>query len=101
MLLLLDVLFDDRERRTAHGSDEIAMGPKRWQTASEPPEFLPEHPGGIPLHQPDEAMDAKLRINLYEQVYVVWHDFQLENFGASFIGHLLKNCLQADPVIRF
>ena len=40
-------------------------------------------------------MDTELRINLNKQVYVVGHDFELDQFRSGFGDDVLKDLLEA------
>lgn len=39
-------------------------------------------------------VDSELRINLNQQMYMVWHDFHFKDFGVYFGGGLLDQLLQ-------
>src|SRR5215475_5826530 len=78
VLLVLDVLLDDRQRRPADSRDEIAVGPQRRQAALQPREFLSQEPRRSSFDQLDEPVNAELRVAFDQQVNVVGHNLDLK-----------------------
>ncbi len=81
--LVLDVLFDDFQRRSADRADKKRTGPQRQHMAFEDWELLPQQPGTAPFQLLDQPVDPELWIHLHQQVYVIGHDF-----------HFYHGCLQ-------
>src|SRR5713101_7784455 len=92
--LVLDVLFDDFQRRTAHGGDKIGVRPQRGQSRLEPGIFLTQEPRRTALDLAYQAMNAVLRIDFHQEMHVIGHDFQLEQlcmrFGADTLYNIFK-----------
>jgi hypothetical protein len=93
-LLVFDVLLDDSQWRTAHRAHEIRVSPERRESAPELRKIPPEQPRGSALDCLDELVDSELRINLDEQVDVVWHDLDLDQFGFGLRHDFGDDCLE-------
>ena len=50
--------------------------------------------GTAPLHQPDQAVDAKLGIDLDQTVNVIRHDFHFDDVRLALLRHFAKDGLQ-------
>ena len=81
MLLLLNVLLDDRKRRTADGAHEVRIGPERWQLLFQHRKLLPQHARGATFEQANQAMNPKLGVALNKQMHMVGHDFEAYDLG--------------------
>src|ERR1700704_4898570 len=107
-LLLLDVAFDDRQRRTAHGGHEVSVGPQRGNPRRQPGELFPQHARGASLDGLDQLVHPVLRVDLDEKVHVVEHGFGLHQPRSflvdNFPDDLFEACLPAsadDPAPVF
>ncbi len=89
--LVLDVLLDDRERRTSHRTHEIAVCPQRRQFALQDRKLLTQKARGTAFDEPDEPMNAELRITLDQQMHMIGHHFQTQDFGLMLRTQLLND----------
>jgi hypothetical protein len=101
--LLLDVLADDAQRRTAAGRGEVGRGPQV------PVHGVPVHPAGELRSQPPgrHALEAvhepghgNLRRVLHRRVHVVVFAVQLPQFGAKVCADLLHGVFAALEHVR-
>src|SRR5262249_415425 len=67
--LVLDILFDDFQRRTAHGGDKVCVRPQRGQSRLEPGIFLSQGPRRTTLDLAYQAMNAILRIDFHQEIH--------------------------------
>ena len=93
-LLVFDVLLDHGQRRAANGGNEIGVRPERRKPTSQSRKLLPQKPRRPPLDEFDEAVDAKPRINLNQQMNVVGHDLHLDQPGPSLRDDLSRDLLK-------
>ena len=82
MLLLLNVLLNDRKRRTADGAHEVRIGPQRWQLLFQHGKLLPQHSRGAAFEQTDQTMDAELWIAFEQEVYMVRHHLHADDVSV-------------------
>ena len=64
--LILDVLLDEVEGRSADCGDEVAVGPERRDSPPEAGVLGTKQPGGTAFDESDESGDPELRINADE-----------------------------------
>ena len=81
VVLVLDVLFDHRQRCSACRGDKVAVRPECWQTGFYARKLLAQYPGSLPLDLLDQAMDAVLRGYLNKEMHMVGHYLQFDYFG--------------------
>lgn len=93
-LLVLYVLLNYRQGSAANRSDEIAVCPKRRESAFEFRKFLTQQTGTATLHQLDQGVDAKLRIDADQNVYMVGHNLDLDQVAPCFSGHIAQDLFQ-------
>jgi hypothetical protein len=94
IFLILDVLLDDGQRRTADRRDEVAIRPQRWQSGFNHRKLLPKNSRGLTFNLLYEFVDAVLRINLKQKMNVVGHNFQLNNLRLSFFCNLFNQTFE-------
>jgi hypothetical protein len=108
-LLVLYVLLDYRQRSAANRGDKVAVCPKRRKSAFEFREFLTQQTGTATLHQLDQGVDAELRIDAHQNVYMVGHNLNLDQVAPRFGGHIAQDLFQpfvdaiyqhATPILR-
>ena len=95
-LLILDVLLDCRQGRTAHGRNEIAVRPQGRQARSQRRKLRPQHSGSLAFDGFDRTMDAKLRVYLHEQMHMIWHDLHLNDINAQLSASFKNQFFQPD-----
>lgn len=94
ILLVFDVMLDDLERRAAHCSHEVAMRPKRRQSAFQRRKLFTENARTATFKMFNQAMYAILRVNGDQQGHVSRHDFKLDNFTSRLRDSLRNYRLQ-------
>ena len=93
--LILNVLFDDRQRRAANRRNKITVRPERGQASPQADKLLPQQAGASTLQSLDQAVNSKLRVNLDQQVNVVGHNFSGDNFSPKFRAGFRQNGSQS------
>lgn len=91
MLLLLDVLFDDGQWCATHGRDKVTVGPQRRQATLEKGKVLAQFPRTRPLNFFDESVNAVLRIDVDQQVHVIWHHLEFDQISIARQAHARNN----------
>ena len=94
LLLVFDVLPQDRKRCTTNRGDEIAVGPERREPTPEPREFAAQQARTGALHRLHEAMNTVLRMNLDERVHMVRHHFEFYQVGLTLRRDIAKDRLE-------
>ena len=94
ILLILDVLLHYCEGRTTNRGNEVAIGPKRRNSSFKDGELLTEQPRRAPLDHLHHPMNPKLGIDFDQQVNMVRHDLNFDDFTLEFLGALLDDNLQ-------
>jgi hypothetical protein len=93
-LLVLYVLLNYRQGSAANRSDEIAVCPKRRESAFEFREFLTQQTGTATLHQLDQGVNTELRIDADQNMYMVGHNLDLDQVAPCFSGHIAQDLFQ-------
>src|SRR5438045_9555075 len=94
MALVLDVLLDAREWRSAYGAHKIASGPQRGEFPLQYRKFRPQEPRGTPFDEPHQPMDAKLWVTLHQQMHVIGLDIQAQDLCLMKSTHLTDDLFQ-------
>jgi hypothetical protein len=94
ILLVFDVLFDDRQARTTHRGYEIRICPESWEPAFQSGELLAKQERTTTFDPLHEFMNPKLRNNFTKEMDVIGHDFKFNDLTFQFISHLLNDFLQ-------
>lgn len=84
-------MLHDVERRSSHGCDEVAVGPQGREPAFERGEFPTEVMACSSFGESHEFVDAVLRVAVDEEVDVVGHGLQLQQFVAGFGADLVDD----------
>lgn len=91
--LLLNVLFDDRQRRASTGCDKRAIRPQRRQPRAEGGEFLAHQARRAAFDQTHEPVDAELRVTANQEMHMIGHDVQFNHLSLTLGGNLANNGL--------
>jgi hypothetical protein len=83
VLLILDVLLNDRQRCAANRRDEITVGPQSWQAAFNEREVLTQLSRTQSLDFFDQPVYAVLWVYIDQQVDMIGHHFQLDQISVA------------------
>ncbi len=95
ILLVFDVLLQDRNWRTTHSRNEIRMCPQGRQSTFQARKFSAKQTRTQALDPLHKFMNAKLRVNLTKDMNMVWHYFQFQNFATQFLCNLIDDCFHS------
>ncbi len=93
-LLILNVLFDNRQRCSANSYHTITVGPEGWYPGSKRFELSPQYSGSEALNIFHQAVYAELRVHFNQKVHMVGHHFHLDKIGFKLLNLLLDKFLK-------
>jgi len=91
VLLVFDVLLNDFQRCAAHSRNEVAIRPEGREATLQLRVLFTEEATATAFDLLNQSMDTKLRVALDEQVDVVGHRFEFDNFTVTFFADFLDN----------
>ena len=99
VLLVLNILHDDGQGRTAYSANKIAIRPQSGQTAFNLREFFTQQARTPTFDKLNQAMNTKLRIATKQDMHMIRHDFQFDQirtrFSADINYDLFQPCINA------
>ncbi len=78
------VLLDDFQRSITNRTDKVTVCPQRWQAGFQVWKLRPQGAGRCSFHGLYELMNATLRFNFNQQMHMIRHDLQFQNFRFVF-----------------
>jgi hypothetical protein len=94
ILLIFNILFDDRQWRAANGGYEIRVRPQSRESAFQSGKLLAKQKRTQTLDPLHKFMNTQLRINFAKNMNVIGHDLKFDYFAFQFISDLLNDFLQ-------
>jgi hypothetical protein len=92
--LVLNILFDDRERRSANGTDKIAVCPERRKSPLQGWKLLPQVATTPTLDGAYQPVNTELWITLDQQMHVIRLDIQAQDLCLMRDADLTDDLLQ-------